>query len=323
MTYDMSRILTLADVPDGWIYKDFYKYATGRDINQPLDGRTIKIRSFISRDTIPSLCLYVEKGKYRWRDFSTGKGGDTLDFVMNILNKELPQAIDIVLSKYNKFISEGSKYEVIVNDLPETTYKLFPTLYTKPYLSYWSQYCIGIQALNKFKVRCLPEYVMYRGGGQLGKFCGHFYAYYEDSGHAYQIYRPGYDPKYINIRSDYLIGLDQLEGKSDTLVIASGMKDLLALSVIGLSLEIVALPTGEAHLLDSDTIALMKDSYKNIITILDNDKTGISSMKRYEKVYGIPYVWIDLCKDLAENNKTHDLNYLKSKYTQLIDKKIE
>jgi len=74
----------LNDVPREWVFEHYLK------LTERLSGQSLKIKSiFSSRDKVPSMCIYTDsKGHYKFKDFSSGYGGDGLNLVMHLYNLE-------------------------------------------------------------------------------------------------------------------------------------------------------------------------------------------------------------------------------------------
>lgn len=326
---NMKNLVTdISEVPEAWIYKYYYeKYSTldppGNIIIQPFDGRIIKTRSLKNNDSNPSLCFYFKNGKYYWNDFSSGQGGDAIWFVSHILNKTYPAASICIIIEYEKFLENGGIFDSIdLNSVKvnKPSYQLIIEKFSIVALDWWNLPKISLSTLNRFKVKELKNYNVIKGNQSYtyGGFC---FGFFSSSG-AYQLYSPlTQRNKYININTDYLIGSDQLEFKSNTCIIKSGLKDIMAIIDLNLDAEYVA-SSSETSILSIHKINFLRSHYKNILCMLDNDAAGIKAMKRYEKVYGIKSVHIQLEKDTAENTRHYSPDYLRGVYSFEINKKL-
>jgi hypothetical protein len=340
--FDMSKVVTsITEVPETWIYQHFYKKAAAMrenrsdTINQPFDGRIIKMRSLQNRDTNPSLCFYYKKGKYLWKDFSSGSGGDAIKFVETHFSKYYSSAVELITHEYGKYLDSGGSFQEPVDiEVVENKFSIKQETWSTDYLAFWSQFRISKETLSNFNVVPVSRYSITRivkGKDENSvEFTGTYYAYLSNEYGVAQIYRPNTNilkpasgPKYITVEPRYMLGRDQLAFKHKTCIIVSGLKDLMAIYELGLSAEYVA-GRSESALLLPEEMEFLKSKYDHILTFMDNDKAGIKSMLRYETIYKLPYIRVvDLDNDLAKNNKIHDLNYLKGKYSLLINKKIQ
>lgn len=324
-TYDVNTILSnIAAVPEAWIYKFFYHKMTSVNIKQPFDGRTIKVKSILNRDSEPSLCFFCKNGHYFWRDFSGGNGGNCVSFVAYHYNKYKGSCIDLILRAYEEFLVEGGIFDevnVIVQIPRKPDYKLNIVEHNLDTIEFYEDFKIDLNSMNKFKVKRLGNYSIIRGS-EVKNFKEFSFAYFNSKG-CYQIYQPRVPKcKYINIDTNYLIGSEQLEFRRNVCIIQSGLKDIQAIDAVELSCEYVA-PPSENTLLSKDQMEFLKSKFAFLLTMFDNDPAGIKAMRTYERVYNIPYVHIpSLKKDTAENNKNYSLEKLKYMYTQAIHKKI-
>lgn len=324
--YSMKNLVThISEVPIAWIYKTYYLKCCGNTttFSQPFDGRIIKVKSLVSRDTEPSLCFFYKNGTYYWKDFSTGKGGDAIDFVCYALNKTYSASETGVMTEYENFLNNGGEFdEINLKELKasKAQYVLEAKAWGIKELDWWKEYQTLLPTLNDYKVRPLDCYTVIKAGVST-KYKGHFYAFYGSKG-PYQIYQPEIKhAKYIYINTNYLIGRDQLKFKSDTCIIKSGLKDILAIQSLNLNAEYVA-GTSETTLISKEDIDFLKSKYKYLLCMLDNDAAGIRAMRRYKAVYGINSVLIKINKDTADNLKEHKKEFLTSFYTMQINKKL-
>lgn len=325
--YSVQEIVTkISEVPTEWIYKFFYAFFTeknfgvGRRIGQPFDGRTIKVRSIVNRDSNPSLCFFYKNGNYYWKDFSTGVGGNSIKFVAYHAGRPENSVEDGIMRKYEDYIN-GHVLDVDVIDMsqitrPEYDYTIRP--YTAESLNFWNKFKIQDTTLSRFKMRFMPTYTMKKGGAS-HRFNTFAFGYFNNTGLC-QIYQPMLPKvKYLNINTDYLLGSEQLEFKSPFLGIISGLKDIAAITEVGLDCEYIA-SSSENTLVSGDKMDEFRTKYKFIFSMLDNDEAGFRAMDRYKKVYGIPSIRMKLKQDLAKNNETYPLNNLKFWYTESINK---
>jgi len=324
VAYDVSDIIgDISDVPESWVYKHYYKNLTGNKISQPFDGRIIKMKSVVNRDSNPSLCFFYKNEKYFWRDFSQGQGGNIIRFVAFHYNKTEGQSIGMIIRDYETFLSSGCDYEedVVFRSVSKPEYTIVTDYFKSEDLDFWDTSKIDLTTLNKFQIRKVPEYNIKKGEESF-EFRGRIYGFFSNEKGIYQLYQPNLPKiKYINIDTSYLIGSEQLKQKYNICLIISGLKDICAMDVIKLSCEYVA-PSSENTLIPKDRIDWLKSKYEFVLSMLDNDEAGLKAMRRYEKVYGIPYVHQKYKKDQADNNKAFPLEKLRLLYSELINKKI-
>mgnify|MGYP001374112000 CR=1 FL=1 len=71
-----NLILDGSKVPSTWVF-EFYL-----DLPERLNGQNVQIKSvFHPTERTPSMWIFADKGQYKFKDFSTGKGGNKIDLV--------------------------------------------------------------------------------------------------------------------------------------------------------------------------------------------------------------------------------------------------
>lgn len=57
--------------------------------------------------------------------------------------------------------------------------------------------------------------------------------------------------------------------------------------------------------------------------MLDNDDTGLKSMQKYKEVYDIPYLHLNLEKDLSDSVKKHGVDEVRKHLEPLLKKTLK
>ena len=104
--------------------------------------------------------------------------------------------------------------------------------------------------------------------------------------------------KFIKINA-HLQGFDQLEYNQPYLVICSSLKDAMCLSQFGYNLEVIA-PDSENTVIKPYIIQNLKNKYKKVITLFDNDVAGHAAVNKYLLHFNIKGTWLDSSKDIAD-----------------------
>ena len=60
------------------------------------------------------------------------------------------------------------------------------------------------------------------------------------------------------------------------------------------------------------------NSYEEKYVIFDNDVAGIKMMHKYKEKYGIPFIHLELSKDISDSIKDHGAKKVKECFKQLI-----
>lgn len=323
--------------PEQWIYKKYL------NLKEDLDGRTIRIYSIFNTESTPSMYLYIKNEKYRWKDHSSGQGGDAVDLVRAIMNREksllgqeeisLAVAIVEIRQSYEAWRILNEKFIPVPLEVEHYAYKLVSQYDAKEEaldyedIRWWGLFGISQPLLDRYNVISLERY-------RLGKLCDGGVVWYSWNSHKYsygffsrdcellKIYNPeNIDFKHINL-SKTIIGRDQLNHlRNRTLIICSSMKDMLVLKSMDLSVDVIA-PMGEKALISAEDISCLKSMYDNIFTLFDNDKAGLQAMILYKSVYNIDFIYVPFHKDLAEFRLKEGHDKVKMELVNRIDKKL-
>lgn len=299
----------VSEVPSSWIFENYL------GLGQPLTGQSVRIHSlFNPHDKTPSMYLYYNRDaeNYRFKCFSTGKGGTAIDLVMYMWSMNYADASARVMQDYIAYRKSGKLCETKIIDharwqVTDYTVRTWNT----DDAAFWSAYNIGSDLLERYNVRPLSGYVMQKKGTneeieeEFTVNLRHMYGYFTDDNTLYKIYQPkNRTRKFIKI-CDYVQGHDQLEGKPN-LIIASSLKDCLTIQSMGLRADVIA-PDSENTLLSEELIDELKQVYDTIVTVFDSDEAGIKAMKEYHNRYRIPFCYIPLEKDISDIAKIHGI----------------
>lgn len=262
---------------------------------------------------------------YRYKDFSTGNTGDTIDFVKAFFNLSTRgEAAHKVMNDYEKWLSLNPEDNLLRDLKPQKPFKLtdfVKTGWTKLDQKYWSQFKIGSKLLEKYNVAPLKSYTMSKEDTEesftiIDK--PFVYGYFREDGTLYKIYQPlNKNSKFIKVR-DYIQGTDQLTLQKKYLVICSSLKDLMAFDLLGYTSAEAIAPDSENAIIPQHVIDAYKLKYKSICTLFDNDEPGQTAMQTYNKKYGIHMVNLPLSKDLSDSVRDHGILKVKEVLTPLL-----
>lgn len=331
-TYDMSTIIgrvELNDVPDNWVFFHF-SLKHGKEISaERFNGSPINIRSFWTRDSEPSLYFFSREGRYYFKCFSSGKGGGAVTFVKEIekLN-DWEAAAKKIKEEWAEFLAHGGYWNTTVDERfivnkPTSSITYTKTGWTEKHLEFWKNYQISETTLCHFNVSPIDSYTITSTNPLVAthmNFPGLAFVFETKEGLGYQIYQPNLSPKYLNIRTDYYPGMDQIARLSGTLGIFSGLKDIMAFHELGLQMEKIA-GRSETALIDEESMASIMNNFNNVISICDYDVSGLRIMSLYQKKYGVkPLIMPGMEIDVAENLRRHDKTFIKEMYSIKINK---
>ena len=290
---------SIKKIPSAWVFEHYCK------LTEKLHGQDIKIQSiFNPGERTPSMAIYYKDSGYRFKDFSTGTSGDTIDLVAAIHKVSYDVAKNMMLTAYEK-IGEEDYEDVALNEkskfkVSSHTRRRWNQLDGK----YWTQFGIGSKMLERYNVIPLQGYGMSKmtdnGIVQINITGQHIYGYFKANGELYKLYQPMRpDYKFLNVQP-YVQGSEQLSYSKSTLIICSSLKDLMAIKSLEIPIEAVA-PASENTLLQKPVLASYALKYNKIITLFDNDNAGHLAMNTYKEKYGIPGVFLNMSKDVSDS----------------------
>lgn len=312
----------IKDVPTPWIFEHFCK------LNEKLNGQDVKIKSlFNPTERTPSMCIYYTKeyNTYKYKDFSTGKGGSAIDLVKELKQLPFHKACSLVIENYNDFVlhnnggydiekfQRASKYKV-------TSYKVRSWSTQDQY--FWTQFNIGSKLLEAHNVKPLESYCMTKDDNELCIKGLYLYGYFKEDGTLYKIYQPKtLDKKFIKV-SDYVQGLGQCTTEK-YLIITSSLKDVMSIKSLKLKhIDIIA-PDSENTMLKQTLMEAFKEIYDKIILLFDNDEAGIKAMQAYKEKY--PFVEtmvLPMSKDVSDSIKDFGAKEVRNRLVPILDKKL-
>ena len=314
-------ISDLNDIPREWVFEHYL------NLGERLSGQSLKIKSvFSSKDKVPSMCIYIDNaGRYKFKDFSSGYGGDGLNLVMYLFNlSSRGKASFKIMDDYNEFISNNSY--IPLEYKPQSKYAVSDfeiRHWTTLDKSYWQMYKLTSAMLEDYNVHPLSFYTMVKEdeGRVLDSITieGNFiYGYFREDGSLYKIYTPkNKDNKFIKVR-DYIQGSDQVTFENKYLIILSSLKDLMCFKTLGIgNVECIA-PDSENSMISKSFMKPYIDKFSKIIILFDNDEPGLKSAKKYKTQYGFDYINLELSKDLSDSVKDHGLEVVRNEVFKLL-----
>lgn len=297
------------NIPEPWIYK----YYLG--LTQDFTGKSIRVKSiFNENDKTPSMFIYMnrEVNKIVYKCHSTGKSGFAITLVQELYELSYSDACEKIVKDYYDFCKTGEykPVNIIVPNIKWAVVDYKIRAWCMHDAKFWLQFNIGSSMLEKYKVLPLSYYKV----GQVNidtkeiidpvEHTGnHMYGYFSGE-NLYKLYNPMSKRfKFFLEDGSYTQGSDQLQSY-DTLVIASSLKDVMAIKSLGLTIDCIA-PNSESTKLTTTQIEKYKKSYKHVVVCLDSDDAGVNSMKYYQERYDLPFIYLPREKDISDIIKHH------------------
>lgn len=311
----------IKDVPIPWIFEHFCK------LKEKLTGDDIKIKSLFTKERTPSMCIYFDNARqmYKYKDFSSGKGGSAIDLVKELTQKSYHQACQQVIEEFNDYVLHNNGGYNVQEFKQASRYKvtsIVPRSWSTQDQTYWTQFNIGTLLLSEHKVVPLESYYMEKDDKQLHIRGLYLYGYFKADGTLYKIYQPKtQDKKFIKV-SDYVQGSDQLKDHR-FLVITSSLKDIMALKSLKLSVDYIA-PDSENALIRKELMNEYFKKYEKIIVLFDFDEAGIKAMERYKELYPeILTAVLPMSKDPSDSIRDYGPKEVRNRLVPILNKKLE
>lgn len=316
-----NLISDLEEVPREWVFEYYL------NLKEKLTGQNIKMLSaFNVKDKVPSMFVYQDGGKYKFKDFSSGFQGDQVELVRYLFNYDARfKATNRIITDYQEYLKHNApavrgpiqfhdKFKVVDFEM-----RHWNTLDQK----YWTQFKIGSGILSQYNVVPLQFFTMSKtepdGSITSYKFSRPYvYGYFRNDGELYKIYMPKIpEKKFIKIQN-YTQGMDQLQYDSKYLLIVSSLKDLMSFKKLGIgNIECIA-PDSENTMIGESIMGNLSKRYNSIIVLFDNDEPGVKAAQRYTDKYGIRSINLDLSKDLSDSVKDHGIEAVRDKLLILL-----
>lgn len=320
-----NLINDIKSVPIPWVFEHFCK------LKEKLNGQDVKIKSMFNQaEKTPSMCVYFDSTKkaYKFKDFSTGIGGDHMTLIKELYNVTFPRASSILIEQYNDYVLHNNGGYDVKEFKQASKYKISAYQFRSWTTSdqyFWTQFNIGSRLLEEYHVKPFESYTLAKevdGNPYALTIRGNYlYGYFKADGTLFKIYQPKTkDKKFLKIQ-DYIQGSEQLHSHS-TLVIASSLKDIMSLRSLKLRVDVIA-PDSENSVIKKAIMEEYQKSYTSIIALFDNDPAGIKAMERYREEYSIAPVLLPMSKDLSDSIRDHGAKEVRNRLVPLINKVIQ
>lgn len=316
----------IKDVPVPWIFEHFCK------LKEKLNGDDVKIKSmFNPKERTPSMCIYFDASKncYRFKDFSTGKGGSAIELVKEVTQLPYHKACSTVVEKFNDYVLHNNGGYDVQEFKQASKYKVSQYVFRSWNTSdqyFWTQFNIGSRLLDEYCVKPLEYYTLVKevdGESRVLNIRGNYlYGYFKKDGTLYKIYQPKtLDKKFIKV-TDYIQGSEQVKNQK-YLIITSSLKDIMALRSLKIPIDIIA-PDSENSIIRKELMQQYIKDYQKVIVLFDYDDAGIKAMERYQELYPqVATCILPMSKDPADSIKDYGAKEVFFRLVPILNKKLE
>lgn len=291
-----------------------YCFYLGQDV--AIGGHMISpnvLRKATKEDHKPSFGVYTRKfgtrdTEFLWKDLGTGIHGDIFDLVKLIFGYSRR---DEAIVKIRRDFGLGGQPDGILPVFPEKKIRIYANenidieVGSKPFtrsdLIFWKQINADEPQLNKYTTTSIKHYWLSANQKypKYPKGLGFAYRIWNK----YQLYFP-YGDKENKFRSELtdvcVPGFQQLRKTGDLCIVTKSMKDVICIDTFGFDVVGVR---GENILLPPEFIGWLKNNYKRILILFDNDMKHRGNDYEFEKIY-VPRIK-DTDKDTSDFCKNH------------------
>lgn len=291
-------------------------------------GQPVKkglFRSKVRNDLRPTVAYYKNRlGRLIVKDFGSDYCGDWVYVVMQKYNCGYYKALNIVASDLGlipkqNHIPQPIKYsETRLDDTVDAVIQVEIKEFEQYELDWWAKFGINLPTLKKFKVFSCKNIFLNNNLFHLYKEKQLVFGYYggiRENIERWRIYFAG-NKKYkfiSNWKSFRLQGSHMLPKTGDYLVVTKSLKDVMTL--YGFGLPAIA-PISENCFLSEAQYERLKERFKHIVLLYDNDRPGLRAMvsirKKFPEVIPVWIPWKYGAKDISDF-------YAKYKYDRTLD----
>lgn len=277
-------------------------------------------RSPLRRDKQPTCSFYRNKsGTLIFKDFATGQHLNIFDVVQSIFRCDYFESLRIIANDFG-IIRDNALHKnpgkinlnpIKIKDKEISKIQIEVQEFTDGELKWWGKYGISKDILERFNVySCKHVFLNDQLFAESQQHCPIF-GYYGKKYQGLELWRC-YFPKRTSFRfitnwpSKKIQGYDQLPKKGKLLVITKSMKDSMCLYSCGIT---ACAPNSENLFISDKVLEDLKNRFKNIVVLYDNDRPGLYNMAKIRREHPeLTYVFIPKrygSKDISDFYKDH------------------
>lgn len=317
-------------------YKDLLQEVSEESILQYYTGISeipCLIKSPLREEVNPSFSVFYSKtGRIHFKDFGNSESYNLTGFLMRLLNLDINKIMSKLYQDIEKFkvldieyINTGENKRHYDRRISKTTVKLQVT--TRAWLAhdieYWEQYGINKDWLEYANIYPISRIFLHQGINVPAEKYAYCYVEFKDNIPTLKVYQPySKNYKWMNSHDSSVWDLwsQAMRSNSDSLIITSSRKDALTLwaniGVPSISLQ------SENTLPKPHIVKQLKDRFKNIWILYDNDTPGKTASSKLVEEYNFKHIEIPTsweAKDPSDLYKKHG----KEVFIQEINKLIK
>ena len=233
-----------------------------------------KFCSELREDRSPTCSIVPWKGKVIYKDFGSGDSHDCFSYVQTKFGLTFSEAMRVIDTDFGLGLQTGTviKNQIAITYGTQEVIDRRPTKIEKkarPWSvedkNFWSEFHIPKHLLTKFGVQPIDYFWINEA-----RYRCHSLSYVYNINGRYKIYRP-FETEgkwYSNTSKNDIQGWRQLKDNGDIVFLASSLKDVMCLNVLGY--EAIALQS-EMQMPDAKLIKQLKERFNVVAVLYDND----------------------------------------------------
>lgn len=285
-------------------------------------------KSPLRADSHPTCAFYKSKsGDLLLKDFNGSFCGNFISVVMYKFSCNYPKALQIIandfgLIKRPNLKLNAPKIEYSGNVLEETQQaciRVEVKEFTEKELNWWKSFGVSYTTLKLFNVYSCKNVFLNGSFFSYSTDNVPMYGYYggkKEGSEMWRIYTPSKRKfRFLsNWKKSMIQGANNLPKSGDLVVVTKSLKDVMVLYNFGIT---AIAPNSESTFLSSNQLKKLKERFKKVVVLFDNDLPGISAMNKIRKEHDVKCIWLprNKAKDISDYFKM----YGKEKTRSLIE----
>ena len=233
-----------------------------------------KFCSELREDRSPTCSIVPWKGKVIYKDFGSGDSHDCFSYIQAKYGLTFSEAMRVIDTDFGLGLQSGTviKSQIAITYGTQDVIERRPTKIEKKARqwnvedkNFWSQFHIPKHLLTKFGVQPIDYFWINEA-----RYRCHSLSYVYNINGRYKIYRP-FETEgkwYSNTSKDDIQGWRQLKDNGDIVILASSLKDVMCLNVLGY--EAIALQS-EMQMPSTELIKQLSERFTVVAVLYDND----------------------------------------------------
>lgn len=252
----------------------------------------------LRKDNHPSCGFYVDnRGYWIFTDPAKRFHWDCFGLVEYVTNLPFKEVLNRIAIDFG--LLEGKKLDFIIPlkvRKEKIEIRVESRSWLKSDIEFWKSKYINENQLAKFEVKAIKTAWFLENGilrpAYYYKSDDPCYAYYLGN-YEYKLYFPLRKSKrWLQSTSTYLQGYNQLPDKGEHLLHTKSLKDVMSIDLFSNEFDLYSdAPLSETVMLDDFYYQDLKPRFPKQATLFDFDRTGIILARKYQKEYGLDYMF--------------------------------